>query len=545
MKQIIQSLNSYINALCSIILVPHSDFLECDQIITEIVKNGKKKVFEFHNALGSVNFSTKTPIASIDSQKTLLDFLISVDEEIRLDENKKDFLIILKDIDTELQNPQVLSMLRRIAESNMSEDFYNATIFILSHQITIPPSLEHLITVFELPIPKIKEIKNLLKEFISAYKTNELDENTLDDLALSLKGLTHFQIKQILYLAYQAKGDIDLSSKDLILKQKRQFIKKSGMLEIIEVKETMNDLGGLRGLKEWLADKAKIIKNLDKALKTGVDIPKGVLIVGLPGCGKSLTAKITSKLFEIPLIRLDVGRLLGKYIGESEANMQKALRLCEEINPCVLWVDEIEKAFAGMRNGNGHEVTIRLFGQFLTWLQEKSNTVFVVATANDLGGMPPEFLRKGRFDEIFYVGLPNFEERKEILNLHLSKRGACNIDTFELAQKSEGYCGADLEAIVKESFEEAFINGEEINDEILQHRLKMTKSISEILKDKIENLKKEIEKMHIKDASKSLERRENSQKKQIKDIEEENKKIIQSASFRSLWYDPLNWGQRN
>lgn len=512
MRQIIQSLNSYINALCSIILIPHSDFLECDQIIAELAKNGRKKVFEFHNALGSVNFSTKTPIASIDSQKTLLDFLISVDEEIRLDENKKDFLIILKDIDAELQNPQVLSMLRRIAESNMSEDFYNATIFIFSHQITIPPSLEHLITVFELPIPKIKEIKNLLKEFISAYKTNELDENTLDDLALSLKGLTHFQIKQILYLAYQAKGDIDLSSKDLILKQKRQFIKKSGMLEIIEVKETMNDLGGLRGLKEWLADKAKIIKNLDKALKAGVDIPKGVLIVGLPGCGKSLTAKITSKLFEIPLIRLDVGRLLGKYIGESEANMQKALRLCEEINPCVLWVDEIEKAFAGMRNGNGHEVTIRLFGQFLTWLQEKSNTVFVVATANDLGGMPPEFLRKGRFDEIFYVGLPNFEERKEILNLHLSKRGAYNIDTFELAQKSEGYCGADLEAIVKESFEEAFINGEEINDEILQHRLKMTKSISEILKDKIENLKKEIEKMHIKDASKPLEKRNREKK---------------------------------
>lgn len=512
MKKTLQALNSYVNALCSIILIPHADFLECDQIIAELAKNGRKKVYEFHNALGNIDFFNKAPISSIDSQNSLIDFLKNIDEEIRLDEKNQEFFLILKDIDTELQNPQILSMLRRIAESNMSEDFYNATIFILSHHIIIPPTLEHLITVFELPIPKIKDIKTLLKDFITAYKANELDESSLDDLALSLKGLTHFQIKQILYLAYQAKGNIDLSSKELILRQKRQFIKKSGMLEIIEVKETMDDLGGLCGLKEWLADKAKIIKNLDKALKAGVDIPKGMLIVGLPGCGKSLTAKITSKLFEIPLIRLDVGRLLGKYIGESEANMQRALRLCEEINPCVLWVDEIEKAFAGMSNGSGHEVTIRLFGQFLTWLQEKSNTVFVVATANDLGGMPPEFLRKGRFDEIFYVGLPNFEERKEILNLHLQKRGTENIDTFELAQKSEGYCGADLEAIVKESFEEAFISGEEINDEILQHRLKMTKSISEILKDKIENLKKKIEEMQIKDASKPLEKRNREKK---------------------------------
>ncbi|WP_063998818.1 AAA family ATPase [Campylobacter hyointestinalis] len=287
--------------------------------------------------------------------------------------------------------------------------------------------------------------------------------------------------------------------------KKSQFIKKSGMLEIIEVKETMANLGGLSVLKKWLKDKAHIIRNLDKARKYGVDIPKGVMIVGMPGCGKSLSAKITADLFGIPLVRLDVGRLLGKYIGESEANMQRALRLSEEINPCVLWIDEIEKAFAGMSNGNGHEVTVRLFGQFLTWLQEKSNSVFVVATANDLSGMPPEFLRKGRFDEIFFVDLPNFTERKEILKLHLehrSKTKTADIDVFELAKLTDGFSGADLESVIKESFEESFIEGREsITTQNVIKKINETKSISVTIKDKIDSLKERISKMDIKKAS--------------------------------------------
>ncbi|WP_258521823.1 AAA family ATPase [Campylobacter hyointestinalis] len=200
-----------------------------------------------------------------------------------------------------------------------------------------------------------------------------------------------------------------------------------------------------------------------------------------------------------------MGRLLGKYIGESEANMQRALKLSEEINPCVLWIDEIEKAFAGMSNGSGHEVTVRLFGQFLTWLQEKSNSVFVVATANDLSGMPPEFLRKGRFDEIFFVDLPNFTERKEILKLHLQSRSVAktsSIDVFELAKLTDGFSGADLESMIKESFEESFIqNREHISTENIAKKINETKSISVTLKDKIDSLKERISKMDIKKAS--------------------------------------------
>ena len=222
---------------------------------------------------------------------------------------------------------------------------------------------------------------------------------------------------------------------------------------------------------------------------------------------KSLTAKATASLFEIPLVRLDVGRLLGKYVGESEDNMRKALKLSEAISPCVLWIDEIEKAFAGVGgDGGGSDVTTRLFGQFLTWMQEKENTVFIVATANDISKMPPEFLRKGRFDELFFVDLPNGEERRKILEIHLKKRGKWtkDIDTIALIKETEGFNGADLEAVIKDAIENAFINGQQtVTTTDLQKSIKDTKSISSTLKEKISQIKDTISKIDIKPASKS------------------------------------------
>ena len=228
-----------------------------------------------------------------------------------------------------------------------------------------------MVTVFDMPLPTVTEIKNIMTEF-----TKDLDidvsEDVLSEISLSFKGLNEFQIKQILNLAYQDGGCLDSDDKQLILRQKEQLIKKAGLLEMIPVHETIEDIGGLENLKEWLYKKECIFNQLDRAIKFGVDIPKGIMIVGMPGCGKSLAAKATAKLFEIPLVRLDVGRLLGKYIGESEENMRKALKLSEAISPCVLWIDEIEKAFSGVGgSGGGSDVTTRLFGQFLTWMQEK------------------------------------------------------------------------------------------------------------------------------------------------------------------------------
>ena len=333
-----------------------------------------------------------------------------------------------------------------------------------------------------------------------------VEQETIDDIALSLKGLNEFQIKQILNLAYQDGGCIDQEDKLLILKEKEQFIKKSGMLELVHFTEDIDDIGGLENLKEWLKRKAKVFANLDKAIKFGVDVPKGIMIIGMPGCGKSLTAKATASLFEIPLVRLDVGRLLGKYVGESEENMRRALKLSEAISPCVLWIDEIEKAFAGVgSDGGGNDVTTRLFGQFLTWMQEKENTVFIVATANDISRMPPEFLRKGRFDELFFVDLPNGEERRKILDIHLKKRRKWhkNINSIILIKETEGFNGADLEAVVKDTIELAFIEGRDtITTDDLLKSVKDTKSISRTLKEKIAEIKSTIDKIDIKPASK-------------------------------------------
>ncbi|ARQ99713.1 Cell division protein FtsH [Campylobacter devanensis] len=505
---VIQKLNSYIQSLCSIILMPSIDFRQNENLIREIAKNDGREVFEYNEALGQIDFDNKSPNGGgLPVENALLEFLIQKDDQARLasaNSEPKPMFLVLKNADDELENPKIIAMLDRIASANIYDDDYYITVFLLSTQRTIPAKLEHHITIFETPVPKEKEIKDIIQKFADDYGITIKDE-FFDKLTLNLKGLTKFEIDRILALAYQQNGEINGDDNEFIISQKSQFVKKSGMLEIIEVKETMANLGGLSVLKKWLKDKAHIIRNLDKARKYGVDIPKGVMIVGMPGCGKSLSAKITADLFGIPLVRLDVGRLLGKYIGESEANMQRALRLSEEINPCVLWIDEIEKAFAGMSNGNGHEVTVRLFGQFLTWLQEKSNSVFVVATANDLSGMPPEFLRKGRFDEIFFVDLPNFTERKEILKLHLERRSktkTANIDVFKLAKLTDGFSGADLESVIKESFEESFIQDREhISTENITKKIKETKSISVTLKDKIDSLKERISKMDIKKAS--------------------------------------------
>lgn len=491
----INKLASYVDALRPIIYINHFDFKVIDEAIASI--GSKTKCVEFNNALGLVDFKSKSPLMECDLEHFLR---LTMDDGF-----EQETFLVLKDVHQELANPKIIALLKRIAENNVYNDNFNTTIFILSETTVIPKELDNYITVFDIPLPTLSEILTIVNDFVKDLDI-EVENDTVDEIALSFKGLNEFQIKQILNLAYQDGGRIDNNDKVLILKEKEQFIKKSGMLEIINFSETINDIGGLENLKDWLQRKAKIFANLDKAIKFGVDVPKGVMIIGMPGCGKSLTAKATASLFEIPLVRLDVGRLLGKYVGESEENMRKALRLSEAISPCVLWIDEIEKAFAGVGgDGGGSDVTTRLFGQFLTWMQEKDNTVFIVATANDISHLPPEFLRKGRFDELFFVNLPNGEERRKILDIHLKKRNKWNpeIDSIGLIKETEGFNGADLESVVKDTIESAFIDGRTlIRTEDLIKTIKETKSISNTLNDKIEEIEKTIKKIDIKPASK-------------------------------------------
>ena len=350
------------------------------------------------------------------------------------------------------------------------------------------------------------DIRKLIIEFCKEQEIEPLHEVLLNELSMTFKGLSEFEIRNILGLALSDEGTITRSDLNLIFEQKQQVIQKSGILEMIPLKESLEDIGGLESLKNWLKRKEKIFKNIDKAEKYGVDVPKGVLVAGMPGCGKSLNAKAAAKLFNVPLLRLDMGRLMGKYVGESEANMRKAIALAEAISPCVLWIDEMEKAFAGIGGeGGGADVATRLFGTFLTWLQEKNSLAFVVATANDIAKMPPELMRKGRFDEIFYVGLPNEKERRKIFEIHIGKRrknDLANIDISKLIKPTEGYSGADIEGVVRDSVEEAFAKDKEsvTTDDIMQ-AIKNTHSLSEIMKDSLEKMDKLYQERKFKNAS--------------------------------------------
>lgn len=493
----VDKLCSYVDTLRPIIYINHFDFHTIDDVLSAVAKECHAKIVEFNHAFGVVNFQFKEP----QKECTLEEFLVQCSD----DGYEHQTFLVLKDVHSELENPNVISCLKWIAERNLYTENFHATVFIVSSVLKLPKELENYIAIYDIPLPDNDQIVSIIADITKHDLQIEIEQDVLDAMAVSLKGLNEFQIRQILTLAFHDGGYITKEDTALILQEKEQLLKKSGMLELVNFKESIDDIGGLEKLKEWLSQKAHIFRNLDKAIRFGVDIPKGIMIIGMPGCGKSLAAKATAKLFNVPLVRLDVGRLLGKYVGESEENMRNALHLAEAISPCVLWIDEVEKAFSGVGGSSGgSEVTTRLFGQFLTWMQEKENTVFIVATANDISRIPPEFLRKGRFDELFFVDLPNEKERRKIFEIHFKKRNKWNreMDIHKLVEKTEGYNGADLEAVVKETIESAFINNQkEITTDDIIAVIDDTKSISQTLGKKIDEIRKSIKEFDFKNAS--------------------------------------------
>ena len=500
------NLIKYLRARRPIIWVNSGDYKEIDTIVKEATKDYQDKAIYEYRAFGAVDFETKVKEENITDLYSFLDTLYS--EGI-----KTNVFLLIKNAEEEMKDAKNIAYIKKIAETRYSSPDYNFTIIVISEAETVPKELEKFTSILDIPNMSKDEIEKYILKF-SKDNNIKVDEKDIGEVAISLKGLTKLEIDHVLNMIIESKNNISISGRDIIIKEKGQIIKKSSILEIIDFKEKIEDIGGLEGLKEWLKSKAQVFRRLDEAKKFGVDTPKGVLLVGMPGCGKSLAAKASARLFNVPLLRLDIGRLLGKYIGESEHNMRVALKTAESISPCILWIDEIEKAFAGInQDGGASDITKRLFGQFLTWLQEKENTVFVVATANDITAFPPEFLRKGRFDEIFFIDFPNEEEREKIFKIHLEKRGKLNdkIDIKELAEKTIGYCGSDIEEVVKMTVETIF-NVEDIENEEdsklttqdLLDSIKTIDSLSNILADKIEVLKKGYEKFKIKSASKKI-----------------------------------------
>lgn len=351
-------------------------------------------------------------------------------------------------------------------------------VIILSPRLILPNELQKDITIVDFDLPDYQDIKQSLKRIINDNRGNtkirfDLDESSSEELARAAQGLTLQEAENAFARAIVERGCLDKDSRDIIVEEKRQIIKKTGVLEYIQSDLNLDDVGGLGNLKKWLLKRNKSWQA--QAAKYSLPAPKGVLITGVPGCGKSLTAKAISAMWKLPLLRMDVGKIFSGIVGSSEENMRNAIKTAEAAAPSILWIDEIEKGFSGVSGSGDSGTSTRVFGTFLTWMQEKKNPVFVVATANNIHALPSEMMRKGRFDEIFFVDLPTTAERKAIFKVHLARRlkdkdvrGAFDWDDEtlrHLADKTEGFVGAEIENVVISGLFEAFCENRAIRME--------------------------------------------------------------------------------
>lgn len=411
-----------------------------------------------------------------------------------------DAIFIMKDMHVYLGvpgKPASTDLIRKMRDliPIMHDSIARKNVVFLSPQLVIPKDMEKEISVFDFPLPNVTEIIDMINNIISE---NALDPNCAtyeekERLAKSALGLTLQEAENAFSRAIVANRGLDIEALRIIFDEKNQVIKKTGILEFVKSDLTIDDIGGLENLKKWLIKRNN--SWLDSARKYNIPTPKGVLITGIPGCGKSLTAKAMSTIWNLPLLKLDMGKIFSGIIGSSEENMRRAIKTAEAVAPSILWVDEIEKGMGGS-NGNGDSGTsTRVFGTFLTWMQEKTAPVFVVATANNIATLPPELLRKGRFDEIFFVDLPTALERKKIFEVHLNKRVKnskvgqdVHIDNellTRLSQLTSGFVGAEIEQVVISALYEAFFQQRNLKEDDLIYAIKGTVPLSITQKEQI------------------------------------------------------------
>jgi ATP-dependent 26S proteasome regulatory subunit len=371
-------------------------------------------------------------------------------------------LFVLKDFHHYLENAALLRKLRDLAAALPPTGKH---VVFLGPRFRVPEDLEKEIQVLDYPPPGLDELSALLDSVSLAFGEGGGDPVRLtpegrERLLRASLGLTLAEAETVLAKALVRDGVLSDRGIDLVLAEKKQIVRRGGLLEYYEAQEDLEDVGGLGSLKAWLRRRHEAFS--EDAREYGLPVPKGILLLGVQGCGKSLVAKAISRQWRMPLLRLDVGRVFGKYIGESEAAIRRAIQTTEAASPAILWLDEIEKGFAGA-GSEAHDtgVSARVLGTFLTWLQEKTRPVFVFATANQIRHLPAELLRKGRFDELFFVDLPSREEREEIFAVHLRKRRRDPLlfDLSALAGKSESFTGAEIEQVVNEGLYSAYTEG--------------------------------------------------------------------------------------
>ena len=393
---------------------------------------------------------------------------------------------------------------------NIRNKGYNCNCIIIAPNFEVTNDLQKEVTLLSFPLPTKEEVRKVITDFIAPYRnvdgiSIDVDDKLLERYVEVSLGLTKLEIENCLSRALVNDRCIDESDLKIILNEKKQIIRKTGILEFVETNLNLNDVGGLENLKRWLELRSHCFS--DEARAFGLKPPKGVLLTGVPGCGKSLTAKCVASAWNMPLLRLDMGKIFGGLVGQSESNIRLALKTAEAVAPSILWIDEIEKGLSGSGTGSQDSgTTTRVFGTILTWMQEKTSPVFVFATANNIDKLPPELLRKGRFDEIFFVDFPSWEERRKIIEIHISKlkRDLAKFDLDRLAtlcgEKTFGkdivLSGAEIEAWVGSALIEAFsrkVNGDDASDIEMadfEHTLNRIVPMGQMRKDEFERLRK-------------------------------------------------------
>ncbi len=375
-------------------------------------------------------------------------------------------IFILRDFQRFLEDISISRKLRNLARSLKSQP---KNIVIVSSQVEIPAELTEVLTVIDFPLPTAQEIKTEIQRLVLATGQN-LPDKLLNEIVRSAQGLSLERIRRVLTKAIATHGRIEPEDVELILEEKRQSIRQTQILDFYPATEQISDIGGLDNLKDWLLRRGGAFS--DRARTYGLPHPRGLLLAGIQGTGKSLTAKAIAHHWHLPLLRLDVGRLFGGLVGESESRTRQMINLAEALSPCILWIDEIDKAFSGVEGRGDSGTTSRVFGTFITWMAEKKSPVFVVATANNIKALPPEMLRKGRFDEIFFVGLPNQEEREAIFKVHLARLRPHNLGNYDikrLAYETPDFSGAEIEQTLVEAMHIGFSQNRDFaTDDILE-----------------------------------------------------------------------------
>ena len=412
----------------------------------------------------------------------------------------RDAIVVMRDFHPFFNDPMVARRVRDLPQLFEDGQAKRSVVF-LSSLVKIPMEMEKDIAVVDFDLPDRKTLEDIVREsafqgarsarfgknFAKVLESAELQR----EVAEAALGLTEAEARHV--FAKSTVRDKCFSLKT-ILAEKKHIIRKSGILEFYEATQGLESVGGLNNLKEWLQKRHNAFT--PAAQEFGLPPPKGILLLGVPGCGKSLSAKAISQTWQMPLLRLDVGKVFGSLVGSSEENMRRAIKTAEAVAPAILWLDELEKGFSGTKSSGSSDggTTARVFATFLTWLQEKTSPVFVIATANDVSMLPPELLRKGRFDEIFFVDLPNREERGAILEIHLKKRhrDPATYDLHRLIDLTAGYSGSELEEVIVTALYDAYDDGQgktDISTDRLAHALKDVIPLSQTMRERLTEMR--------------------------------------------------------